>query len=331
MAAIYRRADRQVFYSIREAAKQLRVPPSAIARVFEVLKAKGILHAVRGSRTMLEGSGQAAKATIKAFIALPVYHSYFMALHDYRQFHLDFWKESKHRGFVSHPIFFEDHPQGLEELKKALEEYFDFIVWFLMRPPFREIALRLSDRGIRQIRIANGDVPGIRSRYEIRRENALATILSTWQRDAKVRALRIIRATKYSAAEERMIEQTADDLGLEYEHIQVRTDTLPRAVASLCCDTAKGIILPGAPAMLLSVVAPRAFAKLLKTCLVALPDGPVTSFFEPVSPAPVDLITVDWPSVAKRIVADLITKRAFDETQSAVFEAVPQLRVPAQH
>jgi hypothetical protein len=53
--------------------------------------------------------------------------------------------------------------------------------------------------------------------------------------------------------------------------------------------------------------------------------------FDHVPHAPVDLITVDWRSVAKRIVADLITSRAFDENRSTVFQAVPQLRVPVQN
>jgi hypothetical protein len=116
-----------------------------------------------------------------------------------------------------------------------------------------------------------------------------------------------------------MIEQAADQAGLEYEHIQIRSDTLSEEVASLCCDTAKGVILPSAPAMLLSMAAPRAFSQLLKNCRVALPDGPITSLSPDVPHAPVDLITVDWCSVAKRIVNDLISSRAFDEDRSTVF------------
>jgi hypothetical protein len=330
LAATHRRADGQVFYPIRDAAKHLRAPVSAIARVYEELKRQGILGAVRGSRTTLEGSGKAKRSTVKSFIGLPVSYSCFMTLHDYRRFHLEFWKESKRRGFVTNLIFFEDDRQGLEELDETLEESFDLVVWFLPRTSFREAALRLSDRGIRQIHIANGDVPGVRCRYEIRRDKALATILGTWQSDAKVKALRIIRTTRYSAADEGMIEQAADEAGLAYEHIQIRSDTLSKGVASLCRDTAKGVILPSAPATLLSTAAPRAFSQLLKNCRVALPDGPVTSLFDHVPHAPVDLITVDWCSVAKRIVNDLITTKAFNESRSTVFQAVPQLRVPVQ-
>ena len=128
-----------------------------------------------------------------------------------------------------------------------------------------------------------------------------------------------------------MIEQAANDAGLEYEHIQVHSDTLSDAVASLCRDTAKGVVLPALPATLLSIAAPRAFSLLLKTCRVVLPDGPITSLFDHVLHAPIDLITVDWRSVAKRIVADLITGQAFKESRSTVFQAVPELRVPVQH
>ena len=64
---------------------------------------------------------------------------------------------------------------------------------------------------------------------------------------------------------------------------------------------------------------------------MVLPDGPITSLFDDVPHAPVDLITVDWRSVAKRIVADLITSQAFKESRSTPFQAVPELRVPVQH
>jgi hypothetical protein len=175
LAATHRRADGQVFYPIREAAKQLRAPVSAIARVYEELKRQRILGAVRGSRTTLEGSGKAKWSTVRSFIGLPVSYSCFMTLHDYRRFHLEFWKESKRRGFVSNLIFFEDDPHGLEEL----EESFDLVVWFLPQTSLCEAALRLSHRGIRQIRIANGDVEGIRCRYEIRRDKALGASVLT--------------------------------------------------------------------------------------------------------------------------------------------------------
>lgn len=330
LAATHRRPDRQILYPLREAAKQLRAPVSAIARVYEELKKQRIIVAVRGSRTMLEGSGKAKRSTASLSIGLPVCYSCFMTLHDYRRFHLEFWKESKRRGFVSNLIFFEDHRQGLEELGETLEESLDFVIWFLPPTSIRNAALCLSDRGVRQIRIANGDVPGLRCRYEIRRDKALATILGTWQSDAKVKALRIIRTTRYSAVDERMIEQAAGKAGLEYEHIQVRSDTLSDTVASLCRETAKGIILPSAAATLLSIAAPRALSQLLKKCRVALPDGPITSLCDHVPHAPVDVITVDWRLVAKRIVSDLITSRAFHESRSTVFQAVPELRVPVQ-
>jgi hypothetical protein len=55
------------------------------------------------------------RSTVRSFIGLPVSYSCFLTLHDYRRFHLEFWKESKRRGFVSSLIFFEDHRQGLEE------------------------------------------------------------------------------------------------------------------------------------------------------------------------------------------------------------------------
>ena len=41
----------------------------------------------------------------------------------------------------------------------------------------------------------------------------------------------------------------------------------------------------------------------------------------------VDLVTVDWRSLAERIVDDLITQEAFKVAGPTVFEAEPKLRV----
>src|ERR1700682_3283892 len=68
LAIKHQSVEPQLFYPLRDAARELRAPISAISRAYEVLKKQGILDTIRGSRTMLEGRGVASRVSFKAFI-----------------------------------------------------------------------------------------------------------------------------------------------------------------------------------------------------------------------------------------------------------------------
>lgn len=329
LAGTHQKPEPQLFYPVRDAAKQLGAPISAVSRVYGMLKKEGILGSVRGSRTILEARGPARRLTIKSFVGLPVSRSCLMTLLDYEKFYSELRREGLRRGFLCNFILFQDDPSGLSKLQRTLEEFrFDSIIWFLPRITFRDTILRLRDQGIRIIGIADGGVPGIRCRYEIQRLKALETILSKWRSDFGITSVSIVHASERSTADEEMIEHAVDNAQLEYRRVHLQDDAIIEVASSLAEDPTKGIILPAAAASRFSMVAPRGFANLLKKCRVVLPDGPVPSTFGPIPRAPVDLVTVDWCSVAKRIVRDLSSRQAYDETRSIRLEATPVFQVP---
>ena len=78
----------------------------------------------------------------------------------------------------------------------------------------------------------------------------------------------------------------------------------------------------------LALRAPESFARLCKTCRVALFDGPVATPFAKSTDPKVDLITVNWKALATRIVNDLAAPRFQLSTQPFVFEAEALCRTP---
>jgi hypothetical protein len=67
--------------------------------------------------------------------------------------------------------------------------------------------------------------------------------------------------------------------------------------------------------------------ELLQAHRVAFLNGPVSMPFAKVPDAKVDLVTVDWQSVAEQIVDDLISQQAF-QSGPTIFEAEAKLCVP---
>ena len=74
--------------------------------------------------------------------------------------------------------------------------------------------------------------------------------------------------------------------------------------------------------------APEAMTELIRTHRVGLIGGPVNMPFAKLPDVRVDLITFDWQLVAKRIVDDLTTQEAFQDTGAVIFQAEAHLQVP---
>ena len=186
--------------------------------------------------------------------------------------------------------------------------------------------LRLTDKGIRVVGIADGGVSPIFCKYEIRRDKALIAILRKWRTDDRITHATIVRTDPRSAADEEMIAHAVEKAGLSSEYRDVDNEAGAEVISTLGKDRRQGTILPGKSASVFSLRAPYAFGELLNRCRVALLDGPTTTLYGTVPDGPVDLLTVNWPFVTKRIVHDLTTRRAFDETAPTIFEAFARFR-----
>lgn len=329
LAVSNQRQHPQVFYPLRETARQLRAPVSAVLRAYLQLRDEGFLKSIRGSKTMLAGRTSGRQLSVEAFVGMPASFSCLMTLGDYRTFLMLLRRELQARGFVSNMVFFESEPGSLEKLRAELEKYrFDIVLWFLPHISARETILRLADRGIRVVGVSDGGLTGMRCRYEIRREKAIYEIASAWKLRGAIEHVRVARMRKRSAADEERIEHALAKAGLEYEFISPDGRAMPEYVTALCADGGSGVVLPGAAAATLALRAPQSFAKLVKNCRVAFFDGPTTMLYADVPNVPVDLTVVDWRAVAKRIVDDLVTRKAFNDARPTVFDAEAWMQAP---
>jgi DNA-binding transcriptional ArsR family regulator len=328
VAIAHRRSEPEQFYPLRNAAKELKVPISAISRTYDKLKKEGLLTTMRGSRTVLQGRQSGRRLHIKSFLGLPVSYTCFMTLQDYRRFCLELKREAHLRGFGFTLLFYEDNPLGLDQLSEIVESSgVDSIIWFVPGISIRQTVLALRDKGVRVFGVSDGGSPGIACRYEINREKAVSAILNQWHSAGGIQSVTVVRISKRSPADEEMIEHAARRAGLSCRFQHIQDDAIQDQIASLCEDRHAGIVLPAAPAALFSLRSPPALARLLKSSRILFPDGPITSLWGAAPMLPVDLVTVNWRSVTNKIVGDIARKRAFDESRTTVFHATPHYQV----
>src|SRR5205807_8585754 len=80
--------------------------------------------------------------------------------------------------------------------------------------------LRLKDKGMRVVGIADGGASPILCKYEIRRDKALLFIFRKWRTDSRITHATIVRTSSHSAADEDMIEHAVERAGLSYEYLR---------------------------------------------------------------------------------------------------------------
>jgi hypothetical protein len=323
LALTHQRAEPQLFYPLRDAARELGVSLSAISRAYEALKKEGVLGTIRASCTVIEGRAVAPPISFKGFIGLPVSLSCFLTLQDYRSFYFALRRESHRRGFVSNLLFFADNPAGRRELIRLAREFgVHVVIWFLPRLSSQDVILRLKDQGVRFLGIRDGGTNPDFCRYEIRRDDALFNVLRKWAEQGDIARVTTIRDSSGFTDDEEMIQNGIERAGLSYDPVELDPKVHPAAILlRLAREARRGIVLSGKVASLLLLRAPEAFAEITHSCRVLLPDGPPTVIGGPFPDRRIDLLSVDWSLVARRIVHDLTTKRAFEEAPPIVFAA----------
>lgn len=324
-------AQPQTFYTFRAVAENFGQSLSLISRVFSQLEEEGLIGRVRGSRTVLHGLKYDRDLHVRAVVGLPASIFRFAALLDYRAFLTCARRELRRRGFMPAAVFFERH----ETRDGLLAEYLldskpDAVIWFSPDRTCRETVATLRDAGVRLIGVRDGGLASIPCRYEIRRENALRTILRDW-RGAGLQSVALVSEPRgRSEAEEERWRAWSEDELLPAETVLLELSRLKRSLTLLGRHEKRGIVLAGSAAALCALREPEAFAELMRKRRVALFDGPISMLFANVPEAPVDLVTVNWKMVAERIVGDLITQAVWSESESLVFHAKPEINVPLQ-
>src|SRR5436190_21273143 len=102
-----RREQPRAFYSMREVSSHFQIPFAVVSRVYDKLGQEGLLTAVRGSKTLLQGRRFDRQLRVRAFIGLPASLSAFVTIQAYRMFFIKIRRELRVRGFATAMVFFE--------------------------------------------------------------------------------------------------------------------------------------------------------------------------------------------------------------------------------
>jgi hypothetical protein len=325
------REQPRVFYSLREVAKQFKVPVSAVTRIYHHMEQEGLLSRVRGSKTVLNGLRNNRQLSVRSFIGLPALMSHFIAIQDYRSFFICIRRELWLRGFATTMFFFRPNEAADGTLSEQLKRYeVDSVIWLQPGRSARETLLRLSDMGIRVISISQVGTPSMPSRYHVWKERAIETLLKDWKSRHSVRKITVVDSKDYrSVVTEEVLRVTLQNLEIEAVIRTFQSEDSSVFLRDLCRIKTDGIIFPASGlASMFAFRSPDQLGDLLRAQRVAFVDGPIDMPFTKIPDAPVDLVTVNWCIVAESIVNDLITREAFERNRYTTFEAEAQLRVP---
>jgi hypothetical protein len=321
----------QTFYSLREVAQNFTLSVSIVSRSFLLLEDEGLLGRIRGSRTVLHGRKYDRKLHVRGVVGIPVSIFRFSALADYRALILQLRRQLRRRGFMPAAVFFERNEIRNGSLtSNLLQAKVDTILWFSPDRECQATVAAVRDAGVRVIGVNDNVLPSIPCRYEIRRDPALRAILRQWRASGLTSTVVVTEPRGHSAVEEERCRVMSEDELLPAETLTIGEGQLKRVLTALFRRENRGILLTGSAAAFCAVREPEAFHDLLRKCRVALVDGPISMLFARAPVVTVDLITVDWKTLASCIVSDLITQAAWRKSGSLLFEAQAQMNVPLQ-
>ena len=101
-----------------------------------------------------------------------------------------------------------------------------------------------------------------------------------------------------------------------------------RFLKSLCARK-NNILLPAPAAAMLGSRSADTLLEVFATCRVGLIDGPLDAPFCKAHPEiRVDLVTVNWPHIGKRIARDIVSGEAFSQSETTIFEGKAHLHAP---
>ena len=321
----------QPFYSVRDIARQFRVPLSTVAEAYHHLQREGLLSSVRSSKTILQGSHYDRRLSVRAFIGLPASLAAFITIQDYRMFFIRIRRELRIRGFATAMLFFEPEELSTDIVAERLKAYeVDTVLWFLPALAARQTALRLSDAGVRLLGITQGEPSTFHCQYELRRRAAIVAILSQWKLRHAVSKITIVESKgQRSAVTLELLKEATESLELGFAVVTLKSEDIRSFIATLRRVRTDGIVFSSsALASRLAFRDPLAVTEIMSSQRVAFLEGPVNMPFSAVPDVAIDLVTFDWQLVAERIVDDLVSQAAFRAGPPIAFEAEAHLRVP---
>jgi len=320
-------AEPQLFHSLREVVQRFGIPLSLGAGIYRQLEREGILRPIRGSGTILEGLKGTRNAKVKGIIAIAASLSRFVTHQDYRTFVITMGRELRGHNLAAAETFYEGATTGSGLVDRLKECHPDKVIWYRSPKLLREVLPRLHDIGLPIVGVNDGGFSRTYFQYEISREPALIKIVREWKSEG-LDQVKVATGLMRSPKAEERIGRILEELDVGTTSVSLGSQSPRHFLDSLAKGRNFGVVFLNSAASSLAVGEPEAFSHLSKQCRLALVDGPVSVLSTKASDATVDLVTIDWESLTKRIADDLSAPSSAISDRPFKFEATAFCRVP---
>lgn len=319
----HRRNQAERFYSIRDVSRGFHVSPATAARIFNQLKAEGLLRSVWGSKTLIEPTQLDKKLHIRGVVALPASLQQFSTIRDYRSFFLKLQEVLWQLGFATRLVFYESHEAEEPSFVERLLSYkVDVVIWFLPSPKIKETASRLADHGVRVIAVTDSCANFGEYRYCISRKMALKEVLLDWQKGGISSVIVVREPNCDPAGEPAMIEGCLRDAKVPYTTMKIGSRALQDCLRESSMRFNRAIVFPSSKlAVEFRYKHPAHFTKLLHESRVMLTERVIDLPASETLNGVVDVTEFDWEAIAKRIGSDLVHVARSRIDQPVTFQA----------
>ncbi len=316
-----RRSQPHPFYSMREIARFFHVPVPTVSLVYRKLEQEGLLVPLRGSMTLVQPMKMRPRVPVRAVVGIPIWLRGFLDLRDWRLFFIRFEEYLRQHQFAANFVFYHEKERYVPDFaERLLAHQFDIVIWFTPDRGVSQIRDRLTDNGVRFIAISGSTSPFPGHQYELSWSHALKKGLLEWKRDGITRVL-IPRSSDWPREEFHGLMPAIRAAGLPHSIANHRGNDFRGYVASLQSDHGAGVIFDDdlfctglcnrAPEAMIRLFEQR---RVLVTRSINLPDAYLQQLR-------VDMAYMDWYQVGRRIVDDLMTRKAFAHRTPVIFEA----------
>jgi len=306
-----RKPKPQVFYSIREIVDFFGIPLRTVALAFKDLENEGLLNSLRGSRTLLTGTGRISRFPVRGVIGLPNWMNAMVFSSFTRQVNMEFETRLRKLGFVADMIFHdtkeeESHPDFAGQL---LSHHLDAVIWQDPHPKSQQNLISLSERGVRLLVIqtpeAKTSIPAViylkdwRPGYE--------EIARRWQ-ESGVKTVWIplnIEQLAYRS-EAATFSGIMREHGLSVEVCGADVSRIPRPASSRRSGRTNAIaFLESDTADLLCNCDPVTMERLSRFSRLAFCRGPLRCPYLRHRGVPIEVVDFSAEEIAKKLVEDI--------------------------
>lgn len=215
-------------------------------------------------------------------------------------------RELLRRNFIPSNQYIEDKDVRGLECQQRIKEWHR-VICYGHDPEARELMLAIQDRGVRTIFLGEEGTNKAPLRYRIERTEAVGECLRAWKKAGVGAILATAKVAGCPILLNAPLEAMLREACVEERVFTQRTSVELTAWLEALAKQSVGGVVFGQAAFIQFICqrAPDALWELMRVRRVLLPYGQPLIDFTPMPEVPHDLVRVDWPAVAERIVEDI--------------------------